>query len=602
MATKNSLKTTWDLSSLYTSETDPKIKQEQSKIEEIVDSFVKKWGKRSDYLKNHKVLKKALDDYESLWHTFGTSGNAGYYMFLRSSLDQNDPKLKAAENLLDQFSQIQSNKLQFFTLKLAKIPQREQKKFLTSKELSPYKHFIEKLFAESQYLLSEPEEKILNLKSLPAHANWVRMTSSLMSKEERTILDDSGRKKLMSFEEILKNTTSTKKRIRDAAAKEFNTILTKHIDLVEAEINAILLNKKIDDELRGLTRPDQSRHLSDDVDSETVDQLVLAVTSRFSIAQRYYQLKAKLMKVNKLAYHERNVELGGAEQKWSYPETYKFVHSVFRNLDQEFATILEHFSENGQIDVLPKKGKRGGAFCVHNLLTQPTYILLNHTGKLNDVLTFAHELGHGINNELMRPKQNALSFGTPTSTAEVASTFMEDFVLQELLKKADDKTKLSLLMSKLNDDISTIFRQIALYTFEQELHRVFREKGYLSHQEIGQIFRKHMTAYMGPAVEQSEGSENWWTYIGHFRSFFYVYSYAGGLLISKSLQNSVKRDIMFIEKVKEFLSAGTSDSPRNIFLKLGIDMADKNFWNQGLNEVEALLEETTALAKKLKKI
>jgi oligoendopeptidase F len=157
-------------------------------------------------------------------------------------------------------------------------------------------------------------------------------------------------------------------------------------------------------------------------------------------------------------------------------------------------------------------------------------------------------------------------------------------------------------MAKLNDDVSSIFRQVACYRFEQELHQEFRKKGYLSKDEIGVLFRKHMKAYMGPFVEQSPGSENWWVYWNHIRYFFYVYSYASGLLISKSLQNSVKKDPAFIKKVKEFLSAGLSDSPKNIFGRLGIDITDNQFWGKGLDEVELLLNETTQLAVRLKKI
>jgi oligoendopeptidase F len=202
----------------------------------------------------------------------------------------------------------------------------------------------------------------------------------------------------------------------------------------------------------------------------------------------------------------------------------------------------------------------------------------------------------------MRAKQNALSFSTPLSTAEVASTFMEDFVLKELLKEANNELKLSILMKKLNDDISTIYRQVAAYKFEQELHQAFREKGYLSYKDIGTLFQKNMAAYMGPAIEQSKGSENWWIYWNHIRSFFYVYSYASGLLISKSLQYSVAQDPTFISTVKNFLSAGSSESPVKIFKAMNIDITDKNFWAKGLQEIDALLNETETLAQNLHKI
>jgi oligoendopeptidase F len=175
-------------------------------------------------------------------------------------------------------------------------------------------------------------------------------------------------------------------------------------------------------------------------------------------------------------------------------------------------------------------------------------------------------------------------------------------VLQEILKEADEELRLALMVNKLNDDVSTIFRQVACYRFEQELHEKFRKKGYLSSEDIGGIFQSHMASYMGDHVEKSRGSQNWWIYWGHIRSFFYVYSYASGLLISKSLQSDVKKDRKFIGNVKVFLSAGLSDSPKNIFDKLGIDIGDAGFWGKGLDEVDVLLGETIALAKKLKKI
>lgn len=202
----------------------------------------------------------------------------------------------------------------------------------------------------------------------------------------------------------------------------------------------------------------------------------------------------------------------------------------------------------------------------------------------------------------MRNKQNALNFSTPLSTAEVASTFMQDFVTEEILKTADDEERLCLLLEGVDEAVGSAFRQVACYQFEQELHKNIGEKGYLSKDEIGKLFRKYMSGYMGDAVEMSPGSENWWVYWSHIRHFFYVYSYASGLLISKSLQGMVRMDKSAISKVKDFLSAGSSDSPKNIFKKMDIDITDANFWNRGLDQIENLLDETEALAKKLGKI
>ena len=596
------MKSSWDLSPLFRNDSDPQMIRVRKEVEKVSYAFINKWKERDDYLKNPVVLKTALDEYENWLRYYGAGAREWYYFNLRNSLDQDNPALKARLNKTQDFGKKIQNDILFFTLEVAKINAEHQKKFLKYKPLVPYKHFLAGLFLQARYQLSEPEEKILNLTMATSHSNWTRMLSGFLTKEEKNVLGDDEKIKVKNFSEILGLMDSKNKEVRDTAAKAFNEILQKHLGVAENELNSVLQNKKIDDELRKFESPDTARHISDDIEGDVVDTIIKVISSRFDIARRYYELKAKLFKVKKLAYHERNVPYGSVDKKYTFEDTVKLISGVFRNLDKEFLEIFKKFIEEGGVDVFPKKGKTSGAFVTHNLLTHPTYLLLNHNDRLRDVLTFAHELGHGINNELCKQKQNSINFGTPTSTAEVASTFVEDFVFQELLKKANDELKLSLMMIKLNEDVSTIFRQIAFYNFETDLHKKFREIGYLSKDEIGKLFQKHTSTYMGDYVEQSPGSENWWVYVDHFRRFFYVYSYASGLLISKSLQASVKKDPKFILRVKEFLSAGLSDSPKNIFKKLGIDITDKKFWEKGIAEVEKLLEETEKLAKDLGKI
>jgi oligoendopeptidase F len=603
MAQIDITQTEWNFKELFAGDNDPSMEKERKEIEKANHKFIEKWRMDEKYLKDPKVLKEALDEFEVLQRQFGNGGKQGYYFWLRSSQDQSNTDIKAKVNKIEEFSTHIYNAIQFFTLNIAKIPAADQSKFLGYEDLRPYKHFLEKLFAESKYLLSEEEEKIIVLKAQTSHSNWTRMVSEFLAKEEREIFVDKNKKEKKNFSEIQSMTSNKEKVVRDDAAKAVNEIVGKHAKVAEAEINSILGNKKVDDDLRGIARPDLTRHIGDDIDTDVVDTLIKTVSSRFNISQRYYALKAKLLGFDKMAYHERNVDYGKVDKKFTFQDSADLVYKTMNNLDPKFAEIFKMFVTKGQVDVYPRKGKRGGAFCAYNLISQPVYTLLNHTDKFNDVLTIAHELGHGINDELMREKQNALNFGTPMSTAEVASTFMEDFVLQELLSQSnDDEFRLTVLMQKLNDDISTIIRQVAGYKFEQDLHQNFREKGYLSAEDIGKIFQENMSAYMGPAVEQSDGSENWWVQWPHIRSFFYVYSYSSGLLISKAMQNSVKSDPKFIEKVKEFLSAGLSDSPKNIFAKMNIDITYAGFWNKGLDEVEKLLDEVEGLAKKLGKI
>jgi len=591
----------WNLDSL-TIKDDVDYEEYWKGLEEVYRKFITKWKERKDYLEKPEILKEAFDEYEEMMREYAGGGKMAYYYSLKNAQNQDDLEIKAKLNQFEEKITKLGNEIQFFGLNISKIPHEKQRKFLDYGGLKEYRHHLESSFKEAKHLLSNDEEKIMNLKSSTSHSKWVEMVERIISKKSKKVITEEGIKEI-SFSEIMGLISSTNKKVRDSAASAINEVLREVVDVAEEEMNAILYDNKVTDELRKFKRPDEGRHLGDDIDTEVVDSLLKAVTENFELSKKYYHLKARLFGLKKLEYHERNVPYGRIDKKYSYDDSVRLVTEVFRNLDGEFADIFNSFVKNGQMDVHPRKGKMGGAFCTHLGKNHPTFILLNHTDRLQDVLTIAHETGHGINNEMIRKKQNAINFGTPKSTAEVASTFMEDFVLQKLFDETDDEElKLSLMMMKLNEDASTIFRQAACYNFETELHKTHAEKGFLSKEEIGKIFSKHMHSYMGDFVEQNEGSENWWVYWSHLRNFFYVYSYVSGLLISKSMQAKVKKDKKFISKVKEFLASGTSDSPKNIFVKMGIDITDKKFWLEGIHEFRDLLDETEKLAKKLGKI
>ena len=590
--------TDWDLSHLLKGDDDPNIEKFRNIIAKKSDEFALKWKDRNDYLADPTTLKEALDEYCEL-SSMQENGAEAFYFGLRSAQDSISTEIRAKENKSEEFTKQIMNKVMFFNLNLSKIDSINQEKILNNPQLKEYKHFIERKIAVAKHRLSEPEEKILMLKSGPAYGKWVQLVDNSLNKEERTILNEDGEKVTATLEEMLTLTSSPQNIVRESAGNALSDIFASTADLAEAEINAILANKKIDDELRGFDRPEQSRLMADDIDLEIVDALIEAVSEKYDLSIRYMDLKAKLLKQPKFRYFERALGYGEVEKDYSYEESMKLVDSVLNDLDPQFSKILKNLSENGLIDVFPKKGKRGGAFCAGLTKTLPTFVMLNHTNKLRDVTTIAHEIGHAINNELMKLKQNELNFATPLSTAEVASTFMEDFVFDRLLMDASEEEELALRVSQLQDQIATIFRQVAAYRFEQDLHKEFRVTGYVSKEKINEVFCKHMKDYLG---DHSEGAENWWVYWSHIRHFFYVYSYASGLLISKSLQSKVKKDKSFIGNVKEFLSSGTSKSPKEIFLGLGLDITNKNFWEDGLAEIESQIQITEQLAIKLGKI
>ena len=582
---KSKFKINWDLSLIG----DVSL----SEVTKITKRFVEKWQNREDYLQDPPILKEALDEYNEWEEKYAGGGDEAYRVVLENALDQNNPELKAKYNKFHEAIVDLYNSIQFFPLKIAKISLEKQQLFLDASELQDYRYFLEGQFKIGKYLLSEKEEKILNLKSKVSYGNWVDMTSSFLSKEER-----EGK----SFSEISSLLSDGDKKTRDKAAVWFNDILEKRIDTGEHEINSILETAKVDLKLRGYKRPDEPQHIGDDIETEVIDALLEAVTSSFDISQKYYELKAKLLGLEKLEYHERNVPFGKAEKEYSFDDAIDLVREAFEDLNPFFADTFNDFVTNGHFDVYPKKNKISGAGCWSNLKTQPSFIHLNFTGKLRDVTTIAHEMGHAIHNKLIEQSQKAIYCDVSLATAETASTFMEDFVTREILKDADDELRLALQLEQLNDLVSSVQRQTACYKFEQELHAVFAEKGYLSKEKIGEMFQKHMKSYMGDFVEQSEGSQNWWIYWGHIRRFFYVYSYASGLLISKSLQKKVKADPDFINEVTRVLSFGISKSPKDAFAQVGVDITDPEFWKRGLNEEKSLLEDTWTLAKKLGKI
>ncbi len=589
----------WNLKYLYNSLTDPRIISDRKKSVSNINRFIKKYRKDKKYLKSSKHLLTALQDFELLTINNGVSDKEGYFLSLLQSLNQSDEKVKSAYNMYVEFANKHGNELEFFTLEISKIDKDTQKKFLKDKKLSNYHHFLKKSFLSAKYLLSEEEEKILNIFSKTSKSNWTAMTSEFLGNETETYIDEKGKKKVGTLTNLLNKLTSKDAKVRDSCAVAINKIIQKHIAVATKELNSILEYKIDVDTLRGLERPDLARHISDDIDSKVVDSLISTVEKTFPLAQRYYKLKAKTLGVKKLKYHDRIAPVGSFDKKFPFNSSKKIVLDVFNGLDSEFGDIVKAFFDEGRIDVKPKKGKRGGAFCTYASPSLPIYIFLNHSNELDSLTTLAHELGHGINDELMKKHVTPLNFGSPLSTAEVASTFFEDFILEEVLKKCDEKERFSILMEKLMDDISSIHRQCSLYIFEKKIHKEFREIGYLSEKRIGEIFKECMSAYMGKYVSQDKGSENWWVYWNHIRYFFYVYSYASGVLISKSLQSMVRKNPKDIVKVKQFLSKGCSQSPSELFLEMGIDISKPTFWKKGIMEIERNLIDAEKLAKKL---
>lgn len=596
------INTAWDLSRFYKSINDPQIEIDKELVKKEILAFVKKWKDRNDYTSDPKILLQALQEFEKISDPGADNGKISAYFSLSTSLNSKDIALKAKANLLDDFFTKLDNEIEFFMHRISKIPEKAQKIFLNSQELNEYRYFLKQLFDSAKYLLSEEQEKILNLKEKGSYSNWVSMISDFLKEQEAEIIDESGKKIKANFSTIQTLLSSSKKLVRSEANKAYCKIINKFVNPAERELNSVLEYKKLEDELRGYKKPYSSTLFGDDVEEKVIESMLKNVSDNFDVSQKYYSLKAKLFGVEKLEYYERNLEYGKTTKKYEFAEAYNLVHSTFSELNPDFGEIFKTQFANSAVDVFPKVAKSTGAFCTHASKNINSFVLLNYTNRIEDVLTLAHEMGHSVNHELSRKSVSPFYMDTSIATAEVASTFFEDFALKKLLKKADDETKLSLLMQKLNDDISTIFRQVACFKFEIDLHTKYREMGFLDLKTIGELFEKNMRAYMGESINYTNDSKNWWVYWPHIRYYFYVYSYASGLLISKTLQAEVEKDSHFIEKIKRFLESGSKDSPKNLFLNMGIDISNSEFWKEGVEECRTLLIEAETLARKLKKI
>jgi oligoendopeptidase F len=585
-------KTEWDLSHIYKNNPKKKAARDCAQIKKLYAAFAKKYRKNKAHLKSPKALAKAIEEYENLGKN--PAGERPYFYFEhRISLNAQDNEAQVEIAKLSDFYANLANEVEFFMLEIGRISKDLQKKFLKSKEIAPFKYFLKKVFENAKHNLSEAEEKIMNLKSTPAHGMWVSGLEKLLSKQA---IEFEGKNMPMGEASAKIPTLETEK--RRALHKEVMRVLERISDFSESEINAIITDKKINDKLRGFKTPYEATVKGCENDLKTVKDLVEVVTKNFGIVHKFYEIKAEMLGEKKLTYADRVAKVGEVEIKIPFEKAADKVIRSFSKADPDFGNFVEEMFAKGLVDVFPKKGKHRGAFCSSGS-SVPIYILLNHIDDFRSMTTLAHEMGHGIHSKYSK-KQRPIYQGHSTATAEVASTFFENLVFEEALQNISPEEKIILLHDKISEDVSSIFRQIACFNFENELHLTIRKEGFLPKEKIAELLNKHMQDYLGPMFELTAEDGYFFVNWLHIRSFFYVYSYAFGQIISDALYERYKKDKTKIKDVIQFLSAGVSDSPENIFKKIGIN-PNKKLFETGLNRVKANIDELEKLWKARKK-
>jgi oligoendopeptidase F len=517
-------------------------------------------------------------------------GRASYHAMLAFSTATDDPARGAAMAAAQERSTAIGTKLIFFELEWAAADDTHAEAVLADPRLDFCRHHLATLRLTRPHLLSEAEETIVAEKSQTGFSAWVRLFDELTSAIAVDLADDLGGDgvPLMQALSMLQHPDRS---VRQQVAGAVSAGLEPGLRTRAYVFNTLLLDKAVDDRLRHYDSWVSSRNLANEASDESVQALVDAVVDNYSIAQRWYTLKAKVLGIDRLADYDRMASVAATEREVGWQEGTQIVRDAYASFSPELSSIVDRFIGESWIDAPLRPGKRGGAFCAGVSPDHHPYVLLNWTSTTRDVATLAHELGHGVHFHLAR-EQGIFHQTTPLTLAETASVFGETVTSNRLLSMIDDPNeRFALLATTLEDSIATVFRQIAMNRFEHACHTARREEGELSVERFGDLWAQSQEAMLGDSVELTDGYRNWWSYVPHFMgSPGYVYAYAYGQLLALSVYARYREEgDNFVPAYLDLLRAGGSDTPENLARIVECDLTDPDFWRNGLKIVEGQL-------------
>ena len=549
---------------------------------EAAEKFSEKYRGRIAYL-SASDLAEAM---HALAQISDGVGRVGSYVGLKFSVDTTNPEFGAQMANADEKSTAISNTLLFVELEWAAADDAHVEEILTQPELDFCRHHLSAARRYRPHLLSEPEEKILADKAVTGSSAWGRLFSELTSTIE---VDISG--ETISLEEGLSRLQSPERPVRKEAALAVTCALEPGLRTRAFIFNTLLADKGSDDRLRHFDNWLASRNLDNEASDESVAALVEAVVSRYDIPQRWYTLKAKLLGLDRIFDYDRMALVSDTEETFSWSAAREIVSNAYKSFSPELSDVVERFFNEKWIDAPQRPGKRSGAFCAYTVPDHHPYLLLNWTGRRRDVLTLAHELGHGLHAYLAR-EQGVFHQNTPLTLAETASVFGETVTFGRLLSETNEPNqRLALLAESLEGQIATVFRQVAMNQFEDSAHTWRREQGEVSVEQFGDLWISSQSDMLGDSVELTEGYRSWWSYIPHFIGTpGYVYAYAYGQLLALSVyQLYEERGTSFVDSYLELLRQGGSKSPQELGRIVGVDLSDPTFWDGGLSIIEEQL-------------
>jgi oligoendopeptidase F len=581
----------WDLTDLYASPDAPEVNRDLDRLKTACADFAATYeGKLADLDADGMLTCiKAHEEIDRLAGRLMSYAGLRYYQ-----VTTDGERAQFLQNCQEKITDY-TTPLVFFSLEINRIPDDQlDALFEANTDLARYKPIFERLRAMRPYQLSDELEKFLHDQSAVGAAAWNKLFDETMARLTFKPEDEE-----LSLEATLNLLSEQNRDRREAAARELARVFGENLSLFARVHNTLAKEKEIEDRWRKMPTAQTARHLANHVEPEVVEALRDAVVAAYpKLSHRYYELKRKWLGLDKLEVWDRNAPLPMEDERIvDWPEARRMVLDAYGDFDPEMAKIAEPFFDRGWIDAGVKPGKAPGAFAHPTVTDVHPYVLLNYLGKPRDVMTLAHELGHGVH-QVLAADQGELLADTPLTLAETASVFGEMLTFRKLLAQApDDAQKKVLLAGKVEDMINTVVRQIAFYDFECKLHEARRTQGELTTDQINELWMSVQGESLGPAFNFMDGYETFWSYIPHFvHSPFYVYAYAfGDGLVNALYAVYEEGDPDFQKKYFDMLKAGGSKHHTELLKPFGLDASDPKFWDKGLGMISGMIDELEAM-------
>ena len=514
----------------------------------------------------------------------------GSYVGLRRSVDVNDDEARDFETIVDQGMVRAGNALRFFDLEWIAVDDAVAQPLIDAPELAANRHHLSSERRFRPHVLPDDQERMLSERE-PVVSAWQNLFAQTVS-NIRAPFDDGTGETEKTVDELLSYVHTTNRPVRLAALETLYVALEPHGDVLSTCYDSIVADRLTMDRLRGYDSPIAPRHLSNELEPAWVDAMMEAIESRYGMAQRWFTKKAELMGLEKLHLADQYAPLGEG-RAMPYVEACGIVEDAFGRFSPEILRVAKSVFDEQRVDAEPRQGKRGGAFCASVAQDAQPFIMLNHTDTLRDLMTVAHELGHGMHFALSSERQTALSMHAPLALCEVPSTFAELLVFDRMLaEEPDAATRMALIRQELESGFATVFRQTMMVRYEQDAYGARSEGQALTKDRLAEFWIARNKAYYGDSMELPEGYRRGWSYIPHFiNTRFYTYAYAFAHLASLTLYALYREDgDAFVGPYLDFLATGGSKSPGEQLGAFGIDLADAATWGKGLDEMERMLE------------